>query len=131
MPIRLSKSIKVLLGCFVVCFCVQQLGDQFFGTQLSAELSLTASQVMRHFKVWQILTYSFVHRDVMQLLFNALALAMVGSELEWAWGSRRFLNYYFTCVVAAACCFLVCQVVLNGVAPYFLGSHLPLMGATS
>jgi membrane associated rhomboid family serine protease len=52
--------------------------------------------------VWQLITYSFLHFQLLHLLFNALALWMFGSQLESDWGSKRFVEYYFFCTVAAA-----------------------------
>ncbi len=64
-------------------------------------LGLIPKLVMRGY-IWQLITYSFLHFEVMHLLFNALALWMFGSQLESDWGSKRFLEFYFFCTVAAA-----------------------------
>jgi membrane associated rhomboid family serine protease len=64
-------------------------------------LSLVPQLVM-HGMVWQLITYSFLHFQLLHLLFNALALWMFGSQLESDWGSRRFNEFYFFCTVAAA-----------------------------
>jgi len=54
------------------------------------------------FAAWQLVTYSFLHGNLMHLLFNMLALYMFGSDIERVFGSRRFAVYYFTCVITAA-----------------------------
>lgn len=54
------------------------------------------------FGPWQLVTYSFLHGNIAHLLFNMLAMAMFGSQVESAWGQRRYLVYYFVCVVGAA-----------------------------
>jgi membrane associated rhomboid family serine protease len=54
------------------------------------------------FQPWQVVTYSFLHGNFMHLLFNMLALYMFGSDIERIFGSRRFVLYYFVCVVSAA-----------------------------
>jgi membrane associated rhomboid family serine protease len=51
------------------------------------------------FKIWQLLTYMFLHFDFMHILFNMLALWMFGMELEHTLGSRKFLLYYILCGV--------------------------------
>jgi membrane associated rhomboid family serine protease len=56
------------------------------------------------FLPWQLVTYSFLHGNLPHLLFNMLALVMFGAQLEYTWGDRRFLAYYFTCVVGAGFC---------------------------
>src|SRR5258708_12978495 len=52
--------------------------------------------------VWQLVTFSFLRFQLLHLLFNALSLWMFGSHLESDWGSKRFLEFYFFCTVAAA-----------------------------
>lgn len=59
------------------------------------------------FLPWQLLTYSFMHGSFAHLLFNMLALLIFGAQLEHTWGERRFLTYYFVCVVGAAICQLI------------------------
>jgi membrane associated rhomboid family serine protease len=52
--------------------------------------------------IWQILTYPFLHGNLTHLLFNLLILYMLGTELEWRWGHRKFLRYYAVCAVGGA-----------------------------
>jgi membrane associated rhomboid family serine protease len=53
--------------------------------------------------IWQPFTYMWLHstQSLMHILFNMFALWMFGGQLEQAWGSRRFLNFYLTCGVGA------------------------------
>ena len=55
-----------------------------------------------HGLVWQLVTYSFLHGGLWHVLLNMLTLWMFGSQEEEDWGSRRFLEYYFFCVIGAA-----------------------------
>ena len=50
---------------------------------------------------WQLVTYGFLHGDLMHILFNMFALWMFGVQIENAWGSRRFAIFYFVCVIGA------------------------------
>jgi membrane associated rhomboid family serine protease len=56
---------------------------------------------------WQLLTYAFLHGSVLHLFFNMLGLWMFGSELERLWGNRRYLQFLFAGVIAAAIAQLV------------------------
>ena len=69
---------------------------------VSIALGLTPAAVLREFWVWQPATYMFVHRELMHLLFNMLALWMFGTELERLWGHTAFLKFYAVCGVGAA-----------------------------
>ena len=54
------------------------------------------------FEPWQLVTYSFLHEGLPHIALNMFALYMFGSDVERVWGAKRFLTYYFTCVVSAA-----------------------------
>jgi membrane associated rhomboid family serine protease len=57
-----------------------------------------------HFKLWQPLTYMFLHdtQSIAHLFFNMFALLMFGSTLEQVFGSRRFLIFYVLVGIGAA-----------------------------
>ncbi len=48
---------------------------------------------------WQLITYQFMHGGIFHLIFNMFALWMFGAELEFLWGSKKFLIYYLLCGV--------------------------------
>ncbi|MFI3319492.1 MAG: rhomboid family intramembrane serine protease [Rikenellaceae bacterium] len=53
------------------------------------------------FKLYQVVTYMFLHGDLSHLFFNMFALWMFGRNLEYELGSKRFLTYYMACGVGA------------------------------
>jgi membrane associated rhomboid family serine protease len=55
-----------------------------------------------HGQIWQLVTYSVLHANVLHLLGNMIGLWMFGSAIESAWGTRRFLELYWLGVVGAA-----------------------------
>lgn len=46
------------------------------------------------FKIWQPITYMFMHGGFTHILFNMFALFSFGSVLETRWGAKRFINFY-------------------------------------
>ncbi|RZK82126.1 MAG: rhomboid family intramembrane serine protease [Pedobacter sp.] len=46
------------------------------------------------FRVWQLVTYMFMHGDFMHILFNMFALFTFGGVIENRWGVKRFINFY-------------------------------------
>jgi membrane associated rhomboid family serine protease len=75
------------------------------------------------FEPWQLVTYAFLHGGLMHLLFNMFALWMFGGEIERLLGPKRFLTYWFACVLGAA----VCQLI---VARLQGGPMYPTVGAS-
>jgi len=57
------------------------------------------------FRPWQLVTYAFLHdpTTIWHIFFNMFALYVFGPALESFWGARRFLAYYFVCLIAAGC----------------------------
>jgi membrane associated rhomboid family serine protease len=51
-------------------------------------------------QVWRLITYQFLHADIMHILFNMLGLYFLGPTLERHWGSKKFLIFYLSCGVA-------------------------------
>ncbi len=66
------------------------------------------------FRIWQPITYMFMHGSFMHLFFNMFGLYMFGSVLEQRWGAKRFLNFYFITGLGA----LALQWVVQGVELY-------------
>jgi membrane associated rhomboid family serine protease len=72
------------------------------GRDLEVYLGLVPFFVLHYGFVWQLATYSFLHASVSHILLNMLTLWMFGSQEEQDWGSRKFLEFYFFCVIGAA-----------------------------
>ena len=82
-------------------FALQQMNGRF----LMINFALWPAGVENSpFMPWQVVTYSFLHdpNGLAHIFFNMFALWMFGRELELMMGQKRFLTYYFTCVVGAA-----------------------------
>lgn len=54
------------------------------------------------FKIYQFVTYLFMHGSWGHLIFNMIALWMFGSALENVWGPKKFLTYYILTGLGAA-----------------------------
>lgn len=54
------------------------------------------------FRIYQLVTYMFMHATFMHLFFNMFALWMFGRLMEQVWGQKRFLIYYMVCGIGAA-----------------------------
>src|SRR5271170_5260551 len=68
---------------------------------VSLLLGITPRAVV-HGYVWQLVTYSFVHRGILEVLFNLLSIWFIGSYLEETKGSRWVTEIYFLAVVGGA-----------------------------
>jgi|SRR5580658_2542835 membrane associated rhomboid family serine protease len=53
------------------------------------------------FEPWQLLTYAFLHEGFLHIFLNMFALFMFGTPIESYLGARRFILFYFVCVLTA------------------------------
>lgn len=52
-----------------------------------------------HGQVWRLVSYAFLHANIMHLLFNMLFLWWFGSDVEDVYGTREFTALYLTCAL--------------------------------
>lgn len=90
--------VKTLLIINVVAYIVQKAVPGF--TNWGALHYWTSDS----FKPHQLVTMMFLHdpSNFGHILFNMFGLWMFGSILENFWGSKRFLNFYMICGIAAS-----------------------------
>ncbi len=98
----LPPGIKNLILINVVVQVMVMLNHSLAQT-LIENFSLSAGDIFYRFKIWQLVTYMFLHDpfSIMHILFNMLYLWMFGVELEREWGTREFLKFYFITGIGA------------------------------
>ncbi len=69
------------------------------------------------FHFWQLVTYAFLHGSWWHIFGNMFGLFVFAPALEQYWGPRRFLLYYFVCVIAAAVTEIAVQHATGNGAP--------------
>jgi len=77
---------------FIVQIVSPALGNAFV---------LNPRLVFSELKLYQLVTYIFLHGGFFHLFINLFVLFMFGRELETRWGTRKFLIYYFVSGVGA------------------------------
>jgi len=113
------RAVKCLVAANVVMFVLQLLTHGALDGPL-ALWPLRPVDGQSLFRVWQIVTYAFLHSTdgigyvlSPHLLFNMLGLWMFGAEIERYVGPRRLLACYFASVITAALTQLVVPVLLG------------------
>ena len=100
----------VSIGVIVICVVV------FLLHNISAQLALWPL-FTGYFQPWQLLTYAFLHGGFNHLFFNMFAVWMFGFPIEKMWGSKRYAEYFFICVLGAGLIQLLVQYISGGVYP--------------
>ena len=107
--------LPISIGIIIICVIV------FLLNNISAQLALWPLY-SNYFQPWQLVSYGFLHGSFNHLFFNMFALWMFGLPIEKTWGSRKFAQYYFVCILGAGLIQLLVQ--------YLSGDIYPTIGAS-
>jgi len=103
-----TRAVKTLIIANVVIYALQSLSRD--GLELTFALwPLTPLDGAVYFRVWQLISYAFLHdpHNIAHLAFNMLGLWMFGTEIERYVGPTRLSVCYFASVITAAATQLV------------------------
>ena len=99
-PGIMTPGVKMLIwvnvGVFVAGMLIPPLGRLLINL-----FGLRPEAVLTGLRIWQPVTYLFLHGGIGHILFNMLVLWMVGVQLERLWGPSFFLRYYFITGIGA------------------------------
>ncbi len=90
-----SPVCKSLIAINVAVFLFEQLTK----IDLSERFAATPDGVLHHFRIWQLLTATFLHADIWHILGNMWFFWIVAREMESLYGSRDFLVFYLCAAV--------------------------------
>lgn len=114
----LTPVVKRLLIANVVVFFITLVVGQDFMVEW---FGFHPSRIV--FRPWGVVTYMFLHGDLMHLAVNMLVLFFFGPPLESRWGEREFVRFYFICGlggVALSYVFLPSSIIGASAAMYGL-----------
>lgn len=97
-----TRSVKaIVIACVAIWIGMFIIDRAGYGDVYRTIVDLFALRPVDvlHGKMWQLVTYSFLHAGLGHIFFNMLSLWMFGSRLEQDWGRQRFLEFYFFCVI--------------------------------
>jgi membrane associated rhomboid family serine protease len=89
---RFTVGVQALVAINVAIYYLQIVG---IAGPLKRTFGFTTALAYGHW--WTIVTYMFVHGGFFHLLANMYALYLFGPRLEHAWGTKRFVRFYFFC----------------------------------
>jgi membrane associated rhomboid family serine protease len=127
----LSKLIFINVGVFIVIRLVMVFLTLFEvnGAQLLEYVQMPSSPVRLLYRPWTVITYMFLHADLLHILFNMLWLYWFGGIFLRFFSERQLGGLYVTGGIAGAILFMLAY----NLFPYFrnLAGHSMLMGASA
>ena len=98
-PGMITPAVKLLLWTNICIFLACEIPSL---RRLLIDLfGLTPQAVLTGMRIWQPVTYMFLHGGISHILFNMLVLWMFGVQLERLWGPAYFLRFYLVTGVGA------------------------------
>ncbi len=100
---KLASPVYLFMALCGVMYLVQLIYSSAFKASLSDPLGLSPEGFWTELKLWQIVTYAFLHdtESKWHILFNLFIIWWVGRELERLYGWRRLLILMVgSCVIA-------------------------------
>jgi membrane associated rhomboid family serine protease len=131
-PFQVRPTVtNILIGLLVVAFIAQNYRSPGFQQFIADNLTLSTYDLF-HGKVWELLTFQFLHAGLFHLLFNAITLWSMGRYVEERLGKAQFLTLYLLSGVAGG----LLQCLLGLVLPQFFGGSVVgasagIMGVTA
>jgi membrane associated rhomboid family serine protease len=133
---RLTPVVKWLLIANVAIFLLDYLilpvvlnlkVDRFHPPLLVQWGAFSVQSALLEFRLWEFVTFQFLHGSLGHLLFNSIGIYFFGPWMERWWGSKKFLRFYLLCGAAGAAFFTF--LMLLGILPDAMQS--PLIGASA
>lgn len=125
---------KLIIANVAIWFFVQLILENLILKQqiISGLFAFTPKLTLEYFYIWQPFTYMFLHaNNVFHVMLNMVSLWFFGSELEYRWGWRSFLQYYLVCGVGAAIIYFAAVVIYQLIVGHeTLVYVMPVIGAS-
>lgn len=103
---------------------------------LSAFGHFSTAVGFQRIEVWRLITFQFLHANMLHLFFNMFGLWIFGGTVEHTLGRKRYLAFYLVCGIFGAIFYLLLNFLgavvglrLPGVL--FHDTHVPLVGASA
>ena len=97
---KLTPATRAIILVNILVYVLEKVAPVSMEVHLALQPLATPEGL---FRPWQLVTYAFLHdpTNIWHIVFNMFALYMFGPPLEQFCGPRRFLAYYFVCLIAA------------------------------
>jgi membrane associated rhomboid family serine protease len=136
----ITPVVKVLLILNVSIFLLDYLllpllmglkVDGFHAPPLLRWGAFTIQSSIIGLKVWEFISFQFLHGNLLHILFNSLGIYFFGPWMERWWGPKKFLIYYLLCGIGGAAFFSILSfigLIPGGYDSYLVGASAGIYG---
>jgi membrane associated rhomboid family serine protease len=116
-----SPVCKSIIGINVAVFLLEQLTR----SDLRPYFAATPDGILHHFRVWQLLTATFLHADLWHLIGNMWFFWIVAREMEAMYGTRDFVAFYLAAAIFSTLAWVLITALSLGA-----DAIVPMVGAS-
>lgn len=112
---RENAPLAWLIGAIIVAFIGQQIAISTEGGRLFVGQFLPLTRHLADGYVWTLVTYGFLHQDLLHILLNVLGIYLLGRALLPLLGTQRFVGFFFGAMIMGGLTwFIVAMIFGNG-----------------
>jgi membrane associated rhomboid family serine protease len=113
---QMTPVVKWLLALNLAIYLLDLVLESLYGSKVLRSLGVFAIQsAIYEGRIWEFITFQFLHGNVIHLLFNCMGIFFFGPWLERWWGSLKFMAFYLACGIGGALFFTL--LVFIGLLP--------------
>lgn len=93
--------------------------------------AFTIQSALVEFRLWEFVTFQFLHGSLGHVMFNSIGLFFFGPWMERWWGSKKFLLFYLLCGAAGAAFYtllMFLKILPGGVGSGLVGASAGIYG---
>ncbi len=114
----IPDGVKLIISINIIIFILVEISG--FRYEIFKIFGLVPAGVITSFKIWQPLTYLFLHSGLFHILINMFVLWMFGRDLEYLWGKYSFVKYFILTGVGSG----IITIIFDST------SQIPVVGAS-
>ena len=121
---RVTKNLLVIN---ILVFAATWLGEKVLGSDAMSSFVLY-DPASHWFRIWQPITYMFMHGGFWHILFNMYTLYVFGCVVERMIGEKKYLLFYLLSGLGAAALHIVITRLSGGVSAPMVGASGAIYG---
>lgn len=98
---QIDRINKIFIIVLVAVFILNSIFQSFFSFSLVPYIGLSFDSLVSG-KIWTIFSYSVLPGGIIEIIFNALIVWFIGSELSTNWGERKYLQFMAAAILGGA-----------------------------
>jgi rhomboid protease GluP len=105
MLVSCNKVTYTLIGINILIYIITAIMSRNIfdsNTYVLIILGAKVNELINYGQVWRLLTCAFLHGGIMHLAFNMYSLKIIGSEIEYIFGRKKYLIIYLMASVGGS-----------------------------